>query len=150
MGIISNLFSKPREYDNNWQIETINIVINGTEYNWIVPFESNIKILSLHIYARTAAGIRSTTDHFRIDFFDGGRKMFQSIPYSVSSSLTYYITWQTGISLPTTTTPVDARFVSLPDILYLTPGQRLNLLMNNPLIGDIIYYMNITYQRWKL
>ncbi len=150
MNLLQSLFKKPRLYDDNFQIETVQINVNSTSYNWIVPFEYNIKILSVHIYAQTAAGIRNAIDHFRIDFFDGGRKIFQSIPYPLASSLTYYLTWQAGISLPAATTTFDARVVSLPDNLFLTPGQRFNLLMNNPLVGDVIYYMNITYKRWKL
>jgi hypothetical protein len=150
MGIISNLFSKPRLYDDNWQMESRDINVYSTGYDWIVPYDYNIQLLAVHITATTVAGIRNATDHFRIDFLDGGRKIFQAYTYNLASSLTYKLTFQAGMGLTQGFTTVDARLAPMPDFLFLTPGQIVSLTMNNPLAGDVIQIMNITYKRWKL
>jgi len=92
----------------------------------------------------------NATDHFRIDCFDGGRKIYQSIPYNTPNSITAKITWQAVMGIPAATTAFDSRYVALPYFIFLKGGQVLSLLMNNPLAGNNISIMNITFKRWKI
>lgn len=150
MPLFNSIFKKPRQYDNNWQLETIPLEVNDTIFYYTFDHLANRQILSVGVEGRTTAGIHPTSFGITLAFYDGTNRCYEGLLSLLKSSQTYKHIFQVASFNTITGTPHGGAYSQLPDYLYVTPGMVMEVDLQGKIAGDDIDDVFIVCKRWKL
>jgi len=144
------IFRRPRKYDDDFQIEHFTKTLSGLTDTFIIPIEYNLEVISLTIRVRATAGIHPATCVVRPYFYDANYKMFIAPGMTLKDGQTVECTWQTGYFLTASATPILNFTQQLPTNIFLVPGNRVVIVIEDGIAGDDLKTFSMYAKRWKL